>query len=100
MAPPAVRRLALANILHVGLRPNQDPLLPPRARWDLRVAKAKVGSRLSAVRGDVWVSISLDRDPDRKWGVSVRNDGRVETLRARHELEWALRWSGGVLHTL
>ncbi len=90
--PPTKPRVHLAELLHPGLPPNQEAMLPPRKQADLAVIAALARARQKPTDhgGCFWLTIPLDRDITRTWGVSWRTDGCVETLRTGDELKWIM----------
>ena len=101
VSPPLAMRPCLDNILHPGIPAIQEDLLSAQHRSNLQTAKAVILAKWSAAHGDappeLWAAVPLDRNPDRTWGVAIRTDGCVATLRTAHLWQWILHWRGGVL---
>ena len=101
LSPPLASRPRLDNILHPGIPAIQEDTLSPQHRSNLQAAKITIQEKLSAAHGDncreVWAAVPLDRNPDRTWGVAIRTDGTVATLRTAHLWQWILHWRDGVL---
>ena len=123
LIPDPAERVTLAEVLHPGIRPNQEEDLPDRLRWHLFTAKARFLDRArreslgrptdhggrptdhgghthtgqfgSVDVGGCWLVVELDRSPDGIWGVPTRVDGCVPTLRTKHKATWVVRFSSG-----
>jgi len=104
LRPHLAVRPGLDNILHPGIPAIQENTLSTQHRHNLDAAKRHILNKLSAAHGDdparcreVWAAIALDRNPDRQWGVAIRLDGTVATLRTAHVWQWILHWRDGEL---
>ena len=101
LPPPLALRPCLDNIMHPGIPAIQEDTLSAQHRSNLQAAKITIQKKVSATHGDhcqeVWAAVALDRNPDRTWGVAIRTDGTVATLRTAHSWQWILHWRHGVL---
>jgi len=72
---------------------NQEAYLNPVKSSDLKVlvqiSKAKTGWTKHG--HPYWLTVPLDRDMEKTWGMHSRVDGLVETLRTGDEFKWVVR---------
>ena len=93
LGPP----LQLQDVLALGPEPdiprNQEAYLSSIKRSDLgvlvQISKAKTGWTKHG--RPYWLTLPLDRDMEKTWGMSSRVDGLVETLRTGDEFKWIVR---------
>ena len=90
--------LQLADVLATGpgLPRDQEATLSPIKRNDLltlvEISKARMAP---TSRGSpFWMTLPLDRDMEKTWGMHVRVDGLVETLRTEDEFKWITHVGG------
>jgi len=90
--PPLVRPVKLEAMLHKGLRRIDEDSLSPQHRANLAAAKLLARQRQSKSGaiglGAPMVCIAVDRCPEKTWGLPIRFDGLVCTLRTCNEMIW------------
>ncbi len=88
--------MSLAEVLHEGLPADGTRSLTERQRYNLSAAAVAAQQSASTGHGDAWITVAVDRDPDRVWGNGRlwRSDGCVETLRTHNEYQWVLHLGG------
>lgn len=88
---PSMPAVPLNVLLHKGLKPIDDDRLSYQLRSNLVVAQRMVHDRhlkTPTGLGGVVACIAVDRCPQRAWGIPVRYDGLVSTLRTENEHIW------------
>ena len=90
--PPAEQPVPLESLLHKGLRRIDEDSLSPQHRCNLEAAKVLLHQRQNksgAVGlGTPIACIAVDRCPEKAFGLPVRCDGLVGTLRTCNEMIW------------
>ncbi len=89
----ATLRMELIDVLHMGLRPNQEDRLTAQQQQNLWRTLAMVPAHARQA-GRVW-TMSVDRNPDKAFPVMERYDEVVGTLRAKNEMVWVVVWGPG-----
>jgi len=95
--PPPLPAVPLELLLHKGLKPIDEDRLSKQHQSHLAVAKGMIHRRHVhtpiGLEG-VTACIAVDRCPERAWGLPVRWDGLVNTLRTDNEHVWLYRFDG------
>lgn len=87
--PPcaAASRASLRDVLHVGLPPCDEGRLQPALRRNLRAWK-RIAAPYGRRDSGLVAILSVDRDPDMRFGSLNRYDGLAPALRTHNELLW------------
>ena len=106
--PCATMRVPLGDVLHKGLLPVDERMLTPQQRHNLSMAKPLLRLRLlqqgrsplcTPTTGALGrfrppiACFSVDRDSEKQFGLSIRSDDTVPTLRIGNEMLWLLKYS-------
>jgi len=91
--PPLVPPVALEAMLHKGLRRIDEDSLSPQHRANLAAAKLIIARHRQSKSGATglgapMVCLAVDRCPEKTWGLPMRFDGLVCTLRTCNEMIW------------
>ena len=87
--PPcaATARASLRDVLHVGLRPRDEGRLLPVSQRNLNAWK-RIAARYHRRDIGLVAVLSVDRDPDMRFGSLNRYDGLAPALRTHNDLLW------------